>query len=115
MNMGFKISHHWVNPVLIGLVVAADTWSLYWVGLLAKVSLVVLGTFLIINFVFIHADEIRAVHKGVKPPVNWLSRLSFFCLLASLAVVKWWGWLAFLLLAWLAVVVKKATIFRNKH
>ncbi|NRD34551.1 hypothetical protein HQQ92_22825 [Shewanella sp. DC2-4] len=115
MNRGFKISHHWVNPVLIWLVVAGDTWALYWVSVAAKVALVALGTFLIINFVFIHADEIRTVHKGIKPPVDWSSRLSFFCLLAVLALVQWWGWLAFLLLPWLAVVAKNAAIFRNKQ
>ena len=44
MKMGFKISHHWVNPVLIGLVVAGDTLALYWVSVAAKLALVALGT-----------------------------------------------------------------------
>jgi hypothetical protein len=115
MKMAFKISHHWVNPVLIGLVLAGDALALYWVSLAAKLALVALGTFLIINFVFVHADEIRAVNKGVKPPVDWWSRLSFFCLLVSLALVQWWSWCAFLLVPWLAVVAKNAVIFRSKQ
>lgn len=100
-------------PVLICFIFIGEFWAFYWVVAIAKTVLTILGASQVVYLVFLDVKQMREVHNGRGPVVNWRVRGVFALLLFSLAYVHWWGWFLFLFLSWAAVCVKNHFVFHR--